>query len=588
MGLIDTAKDTGLPVRKLIDNDLSSLVSYVDYVMYDEDDMSDYKDNFNYLVEEKTLYNCKFNDNEWYFKDLEENNRRFIFDYEYNSRINNSLKAFVVVFLYDKRFSPNNVSAMFGLIKKIILITNNFSEKNLCEFEKELINTPTYQKKYLKTTLTYYLAFVPSNNIEPYWKILQQIKIEENRNARQLPPYNSILRFDAIINDLNDLYGYTVEERRKYFPLIIFWKLTCIIPIRPTEFLKLKKTSFYNDNGLYFIEIERIKRPPNPLSKRRKIPLETKLELDQKTYDLIQEYICLTKNNKTEYLLSVEEQSKYFRNSHLNKDDYTLERLNKDMFNTLLNSFYKEIIEAKESIKVVNFNDDITENNKDNVMVKIRMGDTRHLAFCSMLLQGLNPLTIARIGGHESIESQLHYHQHLDTFIDANTHTLSRTLSKRIVDFMRGNTDHVGEMFSFRELKLKGYSLYKAKGISPRKIDIYNCYSECFPFECGCYSCINCNYSEIDYENQSYNKIGAILQSELNKTEKDLKVKISLLSQYYQTSFKDDSINISKLLFNNKTQEDFIRLSSQIETVKNNKALIEAHLELLRRAELSE
>ena len=190
MGSIKNVKGEGLPVRKLIDSELSLLVSYIDYMIYDENNISDYKDSFNSLIQEKTFYNCKFNDNKWYFKDIEENSRKFTFDYEYNHKINNELKAFVVIMVHDKRFNPNNVSAMVGLIKKIILITNNFSEKNLYDFQKEIDNTPIHQRIVFKTALKYYMAFIPNDNIESYWIILQQLKITEDRNARELPPYN--------------------------------------------------------------------------------------------------------------------------------------------------------------------------------------------------------------------------------------------------------------------------------------------------------------------------------------------------------------------------------------------------------------
>ena len=59
----------------------------------------------------------------------------------------------------------------------------------------------------------------------------------------------------------------------------------------------------------------------------------------------------------------------------------------------------------------------------------LQPGDTRHLAFCSMMLQGFNPLTIARYGR----TSNIYMHKiiilnHLSEFCDAQTLMLTNYL----------------------------------------------------------------------------------------------------------------------------------------------------------------
>jgi len=52
------------------------------------------------------------------------------------------------------------------------------------------------------------------------------------------------------------------------------------------------------------------------------------------------------------------------------------------------------------------------------VIREVRPNDTRHFAFCSLLMQGISPIEIARLGGHSTIEAQYHYSNHTEYFID--------------------------------------------------------------------------------------------------------------------------------------------------------------------------
>src|SRR5699024_12777022 len=48
---------------------------------------------------------------------------------------------------------------------------------------------------------------------------------------------------------------------------------------------------------------------------------------------------------------------------------------------------------------------------------KIRPNDTRHFAFLNLMTQGYHPVEIARLGGHNSLNSQYHYHQHVEYWV---------------------------------------------------------------------------------------------------------------------------------------------------------------------------
>jgi hypothetical protein len=50
-----------------------------------------------------------------------------------------------------------------------------------------------------------------------------------------------------------------------------------------------------------------------------------------------------------------------------------------------------------------------------------------------MMLQGFNALTIARMGGHQKIESQYHYQQHIDYFVQSQVYHLTKIHRGRLL-----------------------------------------------------------------------------------------------------------------------------------------------------------
>jgi hypothetical protein len=106
------------------------------------------------------------------------------------------------------------------------------------------------------------------------------------------------------------------------------------------------------------------------------------------------------------------------------------EYFNRFVFGTLLNRFYREIVNG--------------EFNK-SVKREVRPNDTRHFAFCFLLMQGISPIEIARLGGHSTIEAQYHYSNHTEYFIDVE-------IKKLIDGFKRKDGELKGTTFEGHEI----------------------------------------------------------------------------------------------------------------------------------------
>ncbi|BCC00639.1 hypothetical protein BCJMU51_2846 [Bacillus cereus] len=57
---------------------------------------------------------------------------------------------------------------------------------------------------------------------------------------------------------------------------------------------------------------------------------------------------------------------------------------------------------------------------------QLRPNDTRHLAFMSLMMQGYSPVEIARLGGHKTIQTQLHYSSHKEYWVDSEVFKLMK------------------------------------------------------------------------------------------------------------------------------------------------------------------
>src|SRR5699024_7338758 len=187
----------------------------------------------------------------------------------------------------------------------------------------------------------------------------------------------------------------TLNKKILYYPILIWWNLTTIIPIRSTEFCIIKRNCLSEESDKYFITITRIKTP-----------LDQKFEINESVYQLLNNYIAHTEDyGESETLISYRSLV-YVDNTErrrLQKKD--LNSFNKNNLDKLLNRFYKEVLNEYYQIN-------IPKNQK------LSPNDTRHIAFVSLMMQGISPIEVAHLGGHKTIAAQYHYSFHKEYWID--------------------------------------------------------------------------------------------------------------------------------------------------------------------------
>lgn len=454
------------------------------------------------LREEDEVFDGEFEDDKWIFELHLFKGNKVSFDFSvlndavkfsnlWDSSPVNIVKCWIADLL--SKWYPSSVAQKFSLLITAIQYTNFFSPAKLNDFIEYLRNYSPIVKKYMDNKITVnnimdtkkkikedfegvavvlgiirtvlnFLTFAESDSFYSYHKPLMDIRkgLPTTKNIRELPKGKDVLKLDLCINQYFES-GLSSIPRLLFAPILLWWKITNIIPMRISEFCTIERDCISPINGSYFITLPREKQEG---SKQRVQVVDT-LEITKDIYDLINDYIQLTNPyGESKTLISYKTFLEIDKVNYRGAKKINTEYFNSTVFGRLLTRFYKKIVYA--------------EYNK-LVEREVNPNDTRHFAFCSLLMQGISPIEIARLGGHSTLESQYHYSNHTEYFIDIEVDKLIKGF-KRNGRELRGTTFE-GYEISYKDIETKSFQFPSNKTRLPMKIgfctdDLQRCESE--------------------------------------------------------------------------------------------------------------
>ena len=482
---------------------MGSLVNLIDTSLIEEhsidlDEFIDkYKDNETLKKEllECSIFN-NFNSDRWvFFNSLSQTNINVDFNI-FKTLIDKNIvedieitliKCFLVNKL-EEGLEPVTIQVILNNLYSLIYITNNF-DKNTIYNSKNVLVMDTLLSGEMpfaisgKNKLIDYISFLDSIGCvtEEHLAVLSYLYdtklLIKDYGTRKLPRTKDVIAFDFYLKK----YFKEAEpgaERNLYKPVLLWWKITSVIPLRASEFaFKLKRDCLLEEDDKFYLQIERVKVNAEKLKKKRRratIPILNKIEISKDIYDMVLDYInCTSFDTKTETLFSyiayktfnykvyktnIDDVENYLENTKQIKK-YTA-HFNRGILQDIIDLFYEKIIFGKY---------------QDNtIKEKLTVGDTRHFAFCSLMLQGVSPIEIAMLGGHTSLEAQDAYVGHAEYYIDSE---MLNYISNRMVKPEINN----------KELK----KLILSKSYTPKKS-----IAECFPTD------DNIGYCTVDVETE--------------------------------------------------------------------------------------
>lgn len=520
-----------------------------------------------------------FEENTWAFEDLISADSPHKFDFNsfiplisFNKQVDNkqfilALKCWVINEL--NHMSPATVNRKFNNLYSICHLTKGFStnfdelietvkNKKIYSRRNQGISNFTYNKVRSETIQRYidsFISFTSFYHVLPVDKkviaklglISKQFKVKST--SRDLPKPSEILNFKDCIETFyeDSINNDSIEELIEYFPIILWWDMTSIIPMRPSEFCLIKQDCISGNT----ITFPRIKQKRKNIG-REKIEYDT-LPIPNKLIEKIKLYKKLTeKYGNSEYLISFNAYKTLSIKLIKRNVDYESRYFSIEYLRKLLNKFYEDIFSKKYNLKISE---------------KIKPGDLRHIAIISMMLQGYDRVEIERLAGHFDINTQYSYVEHMHFWVDTEIQYLSNqfTLNNRNSYKAPQAIEFYNELYEenvFAELASTSSSNKEYI-----KLELGYCKDEtmsCPTFNwyyTGCYFCKNWGISLGELSKKRDRII-----NELSTIYNDLHRKINYLAGLY---------NVHRLDSYGRMNQDIVtELKMTTEEIKSNKKMI--------------
>ncbi|MFD6441794.1 hypothetical protein ACFWDG_18800 [Peribacillus sp. NPDC060186] len=554
------------------------------------------KDILSELMSQNRNNKCDFEFDEWRIQDLRDDYSA-IFDF---NEIDNALsfykhidkKTFVEVI---KCWIATNLSSItskrvrdsYTVIIDFIKISRCFDESSdtidmVTEHLKELEPGPRYIKCLFVLNFLNYYEELDDNGY--YSGLLISIKDsishKDLANVRILPKTKDLLIFNIVLNNYFSKIKIDNPNYLLYFPILLWWRLTTIIPLRPFEFCSIKRNALEIENGNHFIYLPRSGAKGKKPSNKHNIQIPDKIPISEELYQLFLTY----KENtdifgETETLLSHKSIVAYRIKGR------TRMRFPYSALRRLLIRFYDEVVENEYSLSIRPWDEQVkdrkifnqTENklNKELLQIvkndeqdsfdiyrQLRLGDTRHIALLNMQRLGYHPVEMARFAGHTNLRTQYHYHSHQLKWVDTEVLKLMTDLNlKKIREI-----DDTSPLTSFTATDIKeDYNTdreWKDKFVlkslpferldQGKKLNLGKCYDKnqlCPVDDCA----KGCDYWRISIE--EYHEKKEIIIEKIKAAESRLTYVVTSLvnlHDYAISNQNDPTVSVDNLRFNSE------------------------------------
>ncbi|MEH7574621.1 tyrosine-type recombinase/integrase [Priestia megaterium] len=504
-----------------------------------QNNLKEYKELYREYVEQGKIISSSFDVSNWIILDKYLNRRKLRFP---KHNLTNALKAYILLKIEEK-VNFSNIHQGLSLLNKAIELSKKFDISQLDIFHEEIGCLKFQTRTRLSLYVINFLNFIDHPQKERFKNAVKPF-IKYDFNSRKLPPYKDVLLFDEVMQ--NFMNTSSEEDKMKYYPVILWWNLTTILPLRPIEFCTLKYDCVEKDGDRYLITIPRKKQKYESFSD---IDIENTFEINIRIFNLIKNYQDNTKERQSDfkYLFTYETYSTFY--SHARPEKYTR---NPDIF---LNSSFEVILR--------HFYKHVVKNNDNNLNIeRILPGDTRHFAICNMMLQGFNMLSIAKLAGHRRIAAQRTYWNHIDYFVQSYVYVLSQD--------SKINKSDMRTSFSLID-KLKKVKIYQKEDFSNfKEVEYGYCTDSEFPLNCT--ECAHCEF--FYFYPEDYNKGIKWLTEESN----NLDIKITQNVNYLRGLFKNiqSKIHFKTGAYSLIDQEEINSATNSIKHLSRRKALIDS------------
>lgn len=245
-------------------------------------------------------------------------------------------------------------------------------------------------------------------------------------NQRNLAYYQSYLKFDHYLDKFWD--AASEEEQIIYFPVYFWFKITGIIPLRPTECVLTPRNCIRYSQNRHRLTLRRTKQKGLSMASKYNIAddyARVEYPIAAKLAQAVEMYLDRTKDtyqSDIDVLFCKNSQFKGFGIIGANDMHYTYNNLRQ-----CLSRYYSEILCGRFGLSIVEGTNDLM----DEEIEQICLGDTRHIALINLFNTTQDPLVCKDLSGHLTPNMSAHYSTNRRQFLDANAYMRVREFSGR-------------------------------------------------------------------------------------------------------------------------------------------------------------
>ncbi|MBY6837386.1 hypothetical protein FDG50_06345 [Clostridium botulinum] len=415
---------------------------------------------------------------------------------------------------------------MLELICKYASVTID----NACSIIKKTLLNPSSAGKVLKKSYlnraNYYLNIIEFLEFtmldlinESVIDTMINLDVKKKYGIKKIPNFLSIFDFIDIINHF--FIHANNNDLKRYYPIVLWWKISSIIPLRPSELLVTEYNCLFKQSGKYYMKIRRSKGKPGDVELGEGATIESYyysdiIEITIDIYNFIDDYRFFLKDqiddSKIELLFSKKLylQLRFGHADNINKNIITSSELS-----YLLGEFYTKIVQNiynKIPYKVENKIDRF-KLDQDKYIEELTPYDSRHIAIINLIMLGNEPQTVMKLAGHKQIYTTQGYYNHIEEYTDAYSISFAKKIKKMENNIFKTQNNY--SALADLEKVLKKYNYKVNGGICTYSLKDFK---PCYKVE-GKHS--KCPYfiSESNYE----------LKNNLKKINKELKNEIEVL-----------------------------------------------------------
>lgn len=249
---------------------------------------------------------------------------------------------------------------------------------------------------------------------------------------RSMAEYQSYFLFDKLLGEF--WAGASDVEKELYYPIYLWWEISMILPSRVTEFTLMPKECIDGTPDAWKLKIRRTqlkgkKRRPHGYTIKEDYEIK-EYAISNKIASAIQDYKERTKRYEEaeiDSLFSNDVLVKLLDMSNLKKRGY----LDAYQMAMLLDWFYVSILQGKYGLRILdkgalnvpNENGELRRLHQHEI-VRMTLGDSRHIAIQNMLINGCNILIAKELTGQESANMVFHYSGNIKNLIRCRAYTL--------------------------------------------------------------------------------------------------------------------------------------------------------------------